>query len=150
MRVVIQKVTHCSVEIEGKIKSSIGRGLLVLVGVEDRDTDADIEWLSNKIVNMRIFEDANNVMNLSVKDVDGEILIVSQFTLQASTKKGNRPSYIKASKHDFAIPMYEKFCAKISADLGKTVGTGEFGADMKVSLLNDGPTTIFMDSQNKE
>ncbi len=137
-------------EIEGKIKSSIGRGLLVLVGVEDRDTDADIEWLSNKIVNMRIFEDANNVMNLSVKDVDGEILIVSQFTLQASTKKGNRPSYIKASKHDFAIPMYEKFCAKVSADLGKTVGTGEFGADMKVSLLNDGPTTIFMDSQNKE
>lgn len=150
MRVVIQKVTHCSVEIEGKIKSSIGRGLLVLVGVEDRDTDSDIEWLSNKIVNMRIFEDANNVMNLSVKDVDGEILIVSQFTLQASTKKGNRPSYIKASKHDFAIPMYEKFCAKVSADLGKTVGTGEFGADMKVSLLNDGPTTIFMDSQNKE
>lgn len=150
MRVVIQKVTHCSVEIEGKIKSSIGRGLLVLVGVEDRDTDADIEWLSNKIVNMRIFEDANNVMNLSVKDVDGEILIVSQFTLQASTKKGNRPSYIKASKHDFAIPMYEKFCAKVSVDLGKTVGTGEFGADMKVSLLNDGPTTIFMDSQNKE
>lgn len=150
MRVVIQKVTHCSVEIEGKIKSSIGRGLLVLVGVEDRDTDADIEWLSNKIVNMRIFEDANNVMNLSVKDVDGEILIVSQFTLQASTKKGNRPSYIKASKHDFAIPMYEKFCAKVSADLGKTVGTGEFGADMRVSLLNDGPTTIFMDSQNKE
>ena len=137
-------------EIEGKIKSSIGRGLLVLVGVEDRDTDSDIEWLSNKIVNMRIFEDANNVMNLSVKDVDGEILIVSQFTLQASTKKGNRPSYIKASKHDFAIPMYEKFCAKVSADLGKTVGTGEFGADMKVSLLNDGPTTIFMDSQNKE
>ncbi len=150
MRVVIQKVSHCSVEIDGKIKSSIGRGLLVLVGVEDRDTDADIEWLSNKIVNMRIFEDANNVMNLSVKDVDGEILIVSQFTLQASTKKGNRPSYIKASKHDFAIPMYEKFCAKVSADLGKTVGTGEFGADMKVSLLNDGPTTIFMDSQNKE
>lgn len=150
MRIVIQKVTHCSVEIEGKIKSSIGRGLLVLVGVEDRDTDADIEWLSNKIVNMRIFEDANGVMNLSVKDVDGEILIVSQFTLQASTKKGNRPSYIKASKHDFAIPMYEKFCAKVSADLGKTVGTGEFGADMKVSLLNDGPTTIFMDSQNKE
>jgi len=150
MRVVIQKVTHCSVEIEGKIKSSIGRGLLVLVGVEDRDTDQDIEWLSNKIVNMRIFEDANGVMNLSVKDVDGEILIVSQFTLQASTKKGNRPSYIKASKHDFAIPMYEKFCAKVSADLGKTVGTGEFGADMKVSLLNDGPTTIFMDSQNKE
>ncbi len=150
MRVVIQKVTHCSVEIEGKIKSSIGRGLLVLVGVEDRDTDQDIEWLSNKIVNMRIFEDVNGVMNLSVKDVDGEILIVSQFTLQASTKKGNRPSYIKASKHDFAIPMYEKFCAKVSADLGKTVGTGEFGADMKVSLLNDGPTTIFMDSQNKE
>lgn len=150
MRIVIQKVTHCSVEIEGKIKSSIGKGLLVLVGVEDRDTDNDIEWLSNKIVNMRIFEDANGVMNLSVKDVDGEILIVSQFTLQASTKKGNRPSYIKASKHDFAIPMYEKFCAKVSADLGKAVGTGEFGADMKVSLLNDGPTTIFMDSQNKE
>lgn len=150
MRVVIQRVTRASVEINGKIKSEIGNGLLVLVGIEDRDTDEDIEWLSNKIVNMRIFPDENDVMNLSVKDTNGDIIVVSQFTLQASTKKGNRPSYIKASKHDFAIPMYEKFCARVAYDLGKPIGTGEFGADMKVSLLNDGPTTIWMDTQNKE
>ncbi len=150
MRVVIQRVTEASVTINDVIKSEIGKGLLVLVGIEDRDRDEDIDWLSNKIVNMRIFNDENDVMNRSVIDENGEILVVSQFTLQASTKKGNRPSYIKASKHEFAIPMYEKFCAKISELLGKEVKTGEFGADMKVRLLNDGPTTIIMDSQNKE
>ncbi len=150
MRVVIQRVTEASVTINEKVKSQIGEGLLVLVGIEDRDRDEDIEWLSNKIVNMRIFNDENGVMNRSVMDIDGEILVVSQFTLQASTKKGNRPSYIKASKHDFAIPMYNKFCDRISKLLGKEVKTGEFGSDMKVRLLNDGPTTIIMDSQNKE
>lgn len=150
MRVVIQRVTEASVTIDGKVKSEIGEGLLVLVGIEDRDRDEDIEWLSNKIVNMRIFNDENGVMNRSVLDIDGEILVVSQFTLQASTKKGNRPSYIKASKHEFAIPMYNKFCDRIGNLLGKEVKTGEFGADMKVMLLNDGPTTIIMDSQNKE
>lgn len=150
MRVVIQRVTEASVTIDGKIKSEIGEGLLVLVGIEDRDRDEDIEWLSNKIVNMRIFNDENGVMNRSVLDINGEILVVSQFTLQASTKKGNRPSYIKASKHEFAIPMYNKFCDRIGNLLGKEVKTGEFGADMKVMLLNDGPTTIIMDSQNKE
>lgn len=150
MRVVIQRVTEASVTIDGKVKSEIGEGLLVLVGIEDRDRDEDIEWLSNKIVNMRIFNDENGVMNRSVMDIDGEILVVSQFTLQASTKKGNRPSYIKASKHDFAIPMYNKFCDRISNILGKEVKTGEFGSDMKVRLLNDGPTTIIMDSHNKE
>ena len=150
MRVVIQRVTEASVTIDGKIKSEIGEGLLVLVGIEDRDRDEDIEWLSNKIVNMRIFNDENVVMNRSVLDINGEILVVSQFTLQASTKKGNRPSYIKASKHEFAIPMYNKFCDRIGNLLGKEVKTGEFGADMKVRLLNDGPTTIIMDSQNKE
>ncbi|MBR0501744.1 MAG: D-tyrosyl-tRNA(Tyr) deacylase [Paludibacteraceae bacterium] len=150
MRVVIQRVTEASVTIDGKIKSEIGEGLLVLVGIEDRDRDEDIEWLSNKIVNMRIFNDENGVMNRSVLDINGEILVVSQFTLQASTKKGNRPSYIKASKHEFAIPMYNKFCDRIGNLLGKEVKTGEFGADMKVRLLNDGPTTIIMDSQNKE
>ena len=150
MRVVIQRVTEASVTIDGKIKSEIGEGLLVLVGIEDRDRDEDIEWLSNKIVNMRIFNDENDVMNRSVLDINGEILVVSQFTLQASTKKGNRPSDIKASKHEFAIPMYNKFCDRIGNLLGKEVKTGEFGADMKVRLLNDGPTTIIMDSQNKE
>lgn len=150
MRIVIQKVTHASVTIEGKIKSEIKKGLLVFVGIEDRDKDDDIDWLANKIVNIRIFEDENGVMNKSVIDMDGEILVVSQFTLHALTKKGNRPSYIKASKSDFAIPMYEKFCRKVSENLGKEVKTGVFGADMKVELLNDGPTTIWIDSQNKE
>jgi len=150
MRIVIQKVTHASVTIEGKIKSEIKKGLLVFVGIEDRDKDDDIDWLANKIVNIRIFEDENGVMNKSVIDMDGEILVVSQFTLHALTKKGNRPSYIKASKPDFAIPMYEKFCKKVSENLGKEVKTGVFGADMKVELLNDGPTTIWIDSQNRE
>ncbi|MCQ2210392.1 MAG: D-aminoacyl-tRNA deacylase [Paludibacteraceae bacterium] len=150
MRIVIQRVTEASVTINGKLKSEIQKGLLVLVGIEDRDTDEDIEWLAGKIVNIRIFDDENGVMNKSVMDVNGEILVVSQFTLQAQTKKGNRPSYIKASKADFAIPMYEKFCHKVSELLGQEVKTGEFGADMKVRLLNDGPVTIWIDSQNKE
>ena len=150
MRLVIQRVTHASVTIEGVLKSKIGKGLLILVGIEDADTDADINWLAQKVVNLRIFDDENGVMNRSVIDVEGEILIVSQFTLHAMTAKGNRPSYIRASKPDFAIPMYEKFCAKVSELLGKEVGTGEFGADMKVELLNDGPVTILIDSQRKE
>ncbi|MCR5570057.1 MAG: D-tyrosyl-tRNA(Tyr) deacylase [Paludibacteraceae bacterium] len=150
MRILIQKVNQASVTIEGKVKWAIGRGLLVLVGIEDRDTDEDIKWLSGKIVNLRIFEDENGVMNKSVIDENGDIIIVSQFTLHAQTKKGNRPSYIKASKPDFAIPMYEKFVAQVSNDLGKEVGTGEFGADMKVELINDGPTTIWIDSQSRE
>lgn len=150
MRLVIQRVTHASVTIEGVLKSKIEKGLLILVGIEDADTDADINWLAQKVVNLRIFDDENGVMNRSVMDVEGEILIVSQFTLHAMTAKGNRPSYIRASKPDFAIPMYEKFCAKVSELLGKEVGTGEFGADMKVELLNDGPVTILIDSQRKE
>ena len=150
MRLVIQRVTHASVTIEGVLKSKIGKGLLILVGIEDADTDADINWLAQKVVNLRIFDDENGVMNRSVIDTDGEILIVSQFTLHAMTAKGNRPSYIRASKPDFAIPMYEKFCVKVSELLGKEVGTGEFGADMKVELLNDGPVTILIDSQRKE
>ena len=136
--------------IEGVLKSKIGGGLLILVGIEDADTDADINWLAQKVVNLRIFDDENGVMNRSVMDVNGEILIVSQFTLHAMTAKGNRPSYIRASKPDFAIPMYEKFCAKVSELLGKEVGTGQFGADMKVELLNDGPVTILIDSQKRE
>ena len=150
MRLVIQRVTHASVTIEGALKSKIGSGLLILVGIEDADSDADINWLAQKVVNLRIFDDENGVMNRSVIDVEGEILIVSQFTLHAMTAKGNRPSYIRASKPDFAIPMYEKFCAKVSELLGKEFGTGQFGADMKVELLNDGPVTILIDSQRKE
>jgi D-tyrosyl-tRNA(Tyr) deacylase len=150
MRLVIQRVTHASVTIEGVLKSKIGSGLLILVGIEDADTDADINWLAQKVVNLRIFDDENGVMNKSVTDINGEILIVSQFTLHAMTAKGNRPSYIRASKPDFAIPMYEKFCAKVSELLGKEVGTGRFGADMKVELLNDGPVTILIDSQRRE
>ena len=150
MRLIIQRVTHASVTIEGALKSKIGSGLLILVGIEDADSDADINWLAQKVVNLRIFDDENGVMNRSVIDVEGEILIVSQFTLHAMTAKGNRPSYIRASKPDFAIPMYEKFCAKVSELLGKEVGTGQFGADMKVELLNDGPVTILIDSQRRE
>jgi len=150
MRAVIQRVTKASVTIEGNIHSSIGNGLLVLLGIEDADTDDDIQWLSAKIVSLRIFNDDNGVMNISVKDVNGDVLVVSQFTLHASTKKGNRPSYIKASKPEFAIPMYEKFVQQIEGDLGKKIQTGVFGADMKVELLNDGPVTIVMDTKNKE
>ncbi len=150
MRMLIQKVTEASVTIEGKTKSAIGKGLLVLIGVEDRDTEADIDWLAGKLVNIRIFDDENGVMNKSVIDENGEILIVSQFTLQAQTKKGNRPSYIKASKPEFAKPMYEKFCTKVSKLLGKDVKTGQFQSYMEVKLINDGPTTIWIDSQNRE
>lgn len=150
MRIVIQRVSEAAVRVDGKITGSIAHGLLVLMGVEDADRMEDIEWLSNKIVHIRLFNDAEGVMNLSVKDIDGEILLVSQFTLHASTKKGNRPSYIKASKGEFAIPMYEKMIRQLTHDLGKPVQTGIFGADMKVSLLNDGPVTIVIDSKNKE
>lgn len=150
MRIVIQRVSESSVTIDGKIKSSIGSGLLILLGIEDSDTEEDIKWLCQKSVNLRIFPDENGVMNKSVLENGGDILVVSQFTLHASTKKGNRPSYIKASKPDFAIPMYEKFVKQLENDLGKTVQTGEFGADMKVDLINDGPVTIIIDSKNKE
>ena len=150
MRTVIQRVQHCSVTIDGQLKSNIGNGMLVLVGIEDRDTQEDIEWLCKKIANLRIFDDENGVMNRSVIDTGGEVMVVSQFTLHASTKKGNRPSYIHASKPDFAIPMYESFCAEMGLQIGKIVASGEFGADMKIELLNDGPVTILIDSQNKE
>jgi D-tyrosyl-tRNA(Tyr) deacylase len=149
MMAVIQRVTNASVTIEGKVKSSIDKGLLVLVGIEDADTQEDIDWLSNKIVNLRIFNDSEGVMNVSVKDDGGEIIAVSQFTLQASTKKGNRPSYIKASKPEIAIPLYENFVKALETNLGKSVQTGVFGADMKVSLLNDGPVTIVIDTKNR-
>jgi len=150
MRAVIQRVSNASVEIEGKIKSLINKGLLVLIGIEDADTKEDIEWLSMKIVNLRIFDDEQGVMNISVKDLNADILLVSQFTLHASTKKGNRPSYIRASKPDIAIPIYEKMIAQLENDLAKKIYTGEFGADMKVSLLNDGPVTIVIDTKNRE
>lgn len=150
MRAVIQRVTKASVTIENKIHSQIDKGLLVLVGIEDADSQEDIEWLCAKIVNLRIFNDAAGVMNVSVKETNGEILAVSQFTLQASTKKGNRPSYIKASKPEIAIPLYEKFLKQLSLDLGKEIKAGVFGADMKVKLLNDGPVTILMDTKNRE
>jgi D-aminoacyl-tRNA deacylase len=150
MRAVIQRVTQANVVINNSIRSAIANGLLVLVGIEDADTTEDIIWLSGKIVNLRIFNDADGVMNQSVIDQGGEILVVSQFTLHASTKKGNRPSYIKASKPPVAIPLYEQFVHQLQVDLGKPVGTGEFGADMKVSLLNDGPVTIVIDTKNKE
>ena len=150
MRVVIQRVQHASVTIDGNLKSKIGKGLLILVGIEDRDTQEDIEWLCKKIAHLRIFDDENGVMNKSVVEVDGEILVVSQFTLHASTKKGNRPSYLKASKPEYAIPMYESFCSEMGLQLGKEVQTGTFGSDMKVELLNDGPVTILIDTQNKE
>ena len=150
MRAVIQRVSTAYVTIDNKIYSQIKNGLLVLAGIEDADSAEDIEWLSNKIVNLRVFNDDNGVMNVSVKESNGDILVVSQFTLHASTKKGNRPSYIKASKPEFAIPMYEKFVQQLGNDLGKTVSTGVFGADMKMDLLNDGPVTIVIDTKNKE
>lgn len=150
MRILIQRVKEASVTVEGSISGVIQTGLLVLMGIEDADTDEDISWLSNKIVNIRIFNDENGVMNLGLKEVNGDILLVSQFTLHAYTKKGNRPSYIKASKPDFAIPMYEKMIKQLEQDLGKKIQTGIFGADMKVALLNDGPVTIWIDSKNRE
>ncbi len=150
MRAVIQRVSEASVTIDGNCKSSIKQGLLILVGIEDADDDEDVKWLSGKIVNLRIFDDESKVPNLSVKEVNGDLLVVSQFTLHASVKKGNRPSYLKASKSQVAIPLYEKLVAELEQELGKNVFTGEFGADMKVSLVNDGPLTIWVDTKNKE
>ena len=150
MRVVIQRVSEASVKVEGNITGQIGQGLLVFMGIEDADSYEDIEWLSNKIINLRIFNDEQGVMNKSVLEIGGSVLLISQFTLHASTKKGNRPSYIKASKPDLAIPLYEKMIAQLEKDLGKKLQTGVFGADMKVQLLNDGPVTISIDSKNKE
>jgi len=150
MRAVIQRVTRASVTIEGKVQGQIDNGVLVLIGIEDADTQDDIEWLSNKIVNLRIFNDQDAVMNTSVKDVKGDILLISQFTLHGSTKKGNRPSYIRASKPEAAIPIYEKMIRQLSTDLGKKIQTGVFGADMKVELVNDGPVTIVIDTKSKE
>ncbi len=150
MKSVIQRVSKASVAVDDKIISEIKSGLLILLGIEDTDGQEDIEWLSRKIVNLRIFNDTDGVMNHSLLDIGGDAIVVSQFTLHASTKKGNRPSYIKAAKPDVAIPMYENFIRQIERDLGKKVGTGIFGADMKVDLLNDGPVTILMDSKNKE
>jgi D-tyrosyl-tRNA(Tyr) deacylase len=150
VKAVIQRVSQASVTIDSKIVAEIQKGLLVLVGIEDSDNQEDISWLTSKIINLRIFADENEVMNLSVKDIKGEIIVVSQFTLHASTKKGNRPSYIKASKPEIAIPLYESFVKQIETELGYKIQTGIFGADMKVSLINDGPVTIIMDSKNRE
>lgn len=150
MRVVIQRVANASVTVESKVVAEIQKGLLVFVGIEEADTQEDLDWLVTKITQLRIFNDENEVMNLSVQDIDGDVLVVSQFTLHAATKKGNRPSYIKAAKPDFAIPMYERFVKALESKLGKKVPTGIFGADMKVLLLNDGPVTILIDSKNRE
>ena len=150
MKAVIQRVSNASVTIDNKIVAEIKKGLLILIGIEDTDNQEDINWLTSKIANLRIFGDENNVMNLSVKQIEGEIIVVSQFTLQAVTKKGNRPSYIKASKPEIAIPLYEKFLFQMEIELGKKIQSGQFGADMKVSLINDGPVIIIIDSKNKE
>jgi D-aminoacyl-tRNA deacylase len=150
MKAVIQRVSQASVSINNEIVAQIQKGLLVLIGIEDADNYEDIEWLTAKITNLRIFGDENNVMNLSLKDIDGEVIVVSQFTLHAATKKGNRPSYIKAAKPEIAIPMYESFVKQMEIELGKRIQTGQFGADMKVGLVNDGPVTIIIDTKNKE
>ncbi len=150
MRAVVQRVKHASVTIEGEVKSKIGEGYLILLGICDEDTMEDVEWLVKKIANLRVFGDENNVMNRSILDIGGEALVVSQFTLYASYKKGNRPSWFRAGSHEHSIPLYEAFCTQLSEAIGKHVGTGEFGADMKVELLNDGPVTICMDTRNKE
>ncbi len=150
MRTVIQRVSHASVTIDRACKSAIKKGFMVLLGIEEADTQEDADWLCKKIANLRVFDDENGVMNKSVIDIGGEILVVSQFTLMASTKKGNRPSYIRAARHETAIPLYEYFCNELSIAIGKQVATGTFGADMKVELLNDGPVTICMDTKNKE
>lgn len=150
MRLVIQRVTHASVTIDGVCKSAIQKGFMILIGIEEADTKEDADWLTKKVLALRVFDDENGVMNKSVLDIDGEILIISQFTLMASTKKGNRPSYIRAARPETAIPLYEYFCNEVKKGLGKEVGTGQFGADMKVELLNDGPVTICIDSKNKE
>lgn len=150
MRTVIQRVSHASVTIDGNVKSAIGNGLLLLLGVEEQDTSEDVAWLVRKVAALRIFDDENGVMNLSVTDVQGEVLVVSQFTLFASYKKGNRPSWLRAARHEISIPLYNEFCERLSAAISKEVATGEFGADMQVELLNDGPVTIVMDTKNKE
>lgn len=150
MRIVIQRVSHASVTIEGNVKSKIGKGFLILLGIGENDTVEDIDWLVKKVVNLRVFDDENGVMNRSILDTGGDIIVVSQFTLMASYKKGNRPSWIRAAKHEISIPLYNAFVERLSAGLGKPVDTGEFGADMKVELLNDGPVTICMDTKNKE
>ncbi len=150
MRIVIQRVTHASVTINGEVHSSIGQGYLILLGICEEDTCEDVDWLVKKVVGLRVFDDENHVMNRSIMDVNGEVLVVSQFTLYASYKKGNRPSWFRAGSHEHSIPLYEAFCKELSSQLGKPVGTGEFGADMKVELLNDGPVTICMDTKNKE
>ena len=150
MRIVIQRVSHASVTIEGNVKSAIKKGYLILLGVCEEDTSEDVEWLVRKVIGLRVFDDENGVMNRSIMDVNGEILVISQFTLFASYKKGNRPSWLRAAKPEVSIPLYNEFCDKLSVALGKQVGTGEFGADMKVELLNDGPVTICMDTKNKE
>ena len=150
MRIIIQRVRNASVTINGQLHSSIGQGMMILVGIEEADNEEDIAFLVKKVAAMRIFDDENGVMNLSVMDIGGEVLVVSQFTLHASTKKGNRPSYIKAAKPDISVPLYERFCKELSTALGKLVKTGVFGADMQCALINDGPVTIFMDSKNKE
>lgn len=150
MIAVVQRVSESSVKIDGKVKAEIGIGVMVLLGIEDADNQEDVEWLSRKIANMRIFNDDEGVMNKSLLDIDGEALVISQFTLHASTKKGNRPSYIKAARPDVAIPLYEAFKKQLATDLGKDIGCGEFGADMKISLVNDGPVTIIIDTKDKK
>ena len=150
MRIVIQRVSEASVSIKGTMKSAIQQGFLILLGIGEEDNEDDIEWLVKKVVNLRVFDDEQGIMNKSILDVNGEILVVSQFTLMASYKKGNRPSYIRAAGHEISIPLYQQFCERLSAQLGKEVGTGEFGADMQVKLVNDGPVTICMDTKNKE
>jgi len=150
MRAVIQRVSQASVEVEGRLIAEIASGLLILLGIESEDTQEDLEWLAGKIAKLRIFSDADDLMNLSVRDIEGDVIVVSQFTLHAATKKGNRPSFIKAAKPEIAIPMYEKFVFQLEKELGRKVQTGEFGADMKVRLVNDGPVTIFIDSKNRE
>lgn len=150
MRIVIQRVSHAEVKVEGQVVGTIGKGLLVLLGIEKEDESSDMEWLVNKLINLRIFNDENGLMNLSLEEVEGELMVISQFTLMASTKKGNRPSYIRAANHELAIPMYEQFVLKLEEKLGKKITKGVFGADMKVSLLNDGPVTVIIDSKNRE
>uniref|UniRef100_A0AB33JAZ5 D-aminoacyl-tRNA deacylase n=1 Tax=Prevotella sp. GTC17260 TaxID=3236796 RepID=A0AB33JAZ5_9BACT len=150
MRIVIQRVQHASVTIDSEVKSAIGQGYLILLGVESSDTQEDADWLAKKVIGLRVFDDENHVMNLSIQDIGGNILVISQFTLFASYKKGNRPSWLRAAPHHISIPLYEYFCRQLEALLGRSIGTGEFGADMKVELLNDGPVTICMDSKNRE
>ena len=150
MRIVIQRVSKASVTIAGKVKSAIGKGYLILLGIEETDSSADVDWLVRKVIGLRVFDDEQGVMNRSIMDVGGEILVISQFTLFASYKKGNRPSWLRAARHEISVPLYEEFCQKLSQELGKPVGTGEFGAYMQVELLNDGPVTICMDTKNKE